>query len=692
MNDEFRILFADRVHKHMFNGGALSESESVARYLKLADEIDKAIVAESARWGDTQDNTPYGNTASSSNNIDADYYPPTINDPIYFTREQHWVVERDVVTNHYIPILHDESDSRSIVRELRARNLYPSIDPPIYSQHGGIVPSGFDLAVTASEGNIYYTTDGSDPRLTGGGINPSAGMLTGGALADTFLDFEATGWRFLDNGVAQSNSNVVVGNGSYNATDWKHPDFNDNSWGTGQAMLGYGAVGSVPIRTTVGPAGTPRNITTYFRKEFTVSGAADYTELTFDLIRDDGAIVYLNGKEIDRSNLADGVITATSLATSASPEDEIVPLSTLTLAPGDLVEGVNVIAVEVHQTSTGSSDLGVDLRVRGIKPNPGASDVTLTETGTLKARSFGGGEWSALTEADFIVGIPASPSNLVVSEINYNPAGVDDTKEWLELMNISATAIDLTDVSFTGITYTFPAGTTLEAGQRIVLVKDQAGFAADYDTAGILIAPGVFAGSLNNGGEELAIIDATGTVDIQRFTYLDQAPWPTAPDGTGATLVLVSPQSSPAHGDPASWRSSFNSGGSPGGSDGQTFTGDPDVDLDGDGLTALLEYAFGSINGDAGPSPESVISVGQGLFGDPAVESLAITFRRNLAAEDVIITVEGSADLVDWDLVQTQIVSAIPNGDGTETVTYRSLSDIAVTTREFIRVKVTQSP
>ncbi len=692
LNDEFRILFADRVHKHMFNGGALSESESVARYLKLADEIDKAIVAESARWGDTQDNTPYGNTASSSNNIDADYYPPTINDPIYFTREQHWVVERDVVTNHYIPILHDESDSRSIVRELRARNLYPSIDPPIYAQHGGIVSGGFDLAVTASEGNIYYTTDGSDPRLAGGGINPSAGMLTGGVLADTFLDFEATGWRFLDNGVAQSNSNVVVGNGSYNATDWKHPDFNDNSWGTGQAMLGYGAVGSVPIRTTVGPAGTPRNITTYFRKEFSVSGAADYTELTFDLIRDDGAIVYLNGKEIDRSNLADGVITATSLATSASPEDEIVPLSTLTLAPGDLVEGVNVIAVEVHQTSTRSSDLGVDLRVRGIKPNPGASDVTLTETGTLKARSFSGGEWSALTEADFIVGIPASPSNLVVSEINYNPAGVDDTKEWLELMNISATAIDLTDVSFTGITYAFPAGTTLEVGQRIVIVKDQAGFAADYDTTGILIAPGVFTGSLNNGGEELAIIDATGTVDIQRFTYLDEAPWPTAPDGTGATLVLVSPQSSPAHGDPASWRSSFNSGGSPGGSDGQTFTGDPNADLDGDGLTALLEYAFGSINGDAGPSPESVISVGQGLFGDPAVESLAITFRRNLAAEDVIITVEGSADLVDWDLVQTQIVSAIPNGDGTETVTYRSLSDIAVTTREFIRVKVTQSP
>ena len=691
-NDEFLLLFADRVHKHMFNGGALSESESVARYQKIADEIDKAIVAESARWGDTQDNTPYGNTASSSTNIDGDYYPPTINNPIYFTREQHWVVERDVITDHYIPILHDESNSRSIIRELRSRNLYPSIDPPIYSQHGGIVPSDFDLAVTAAEGNIYYTTDGSDPRSIGGGINPDAGMLVGGVIGDTFLDFEANGWRFLDNGVAQSNSNVVVGNAAYSSSDWKHPDYNESGWGTGQAMLGYGRVGGISIKTTVGPAITPRNITTYFRKEFNVTGASDYTELTFDLIRDDGAIVYLNGKEIDRSNLTDGVVTFSSLASSASPEDEIVRLKSLTLSPGDLLEGINVIAVEVHQTSSGSSDLGVDLKVRGFKPNPGASEVTLTQTGPLKARSFSGGEWSALTEADFIVGIPASPSNLVVSEINYNPAGPDDTKEWLELMNISPTAIDLTDLSFTGITYTFPTGTTLSAGQRIVIVKDQAGFAADYDTTEIFIAPGVFTGSLDNSGEELAIIDATGAIDIQRFSYLDDTPWPAAPDGTGATLVLVSPQTSPAHDDPSNWRASIAPGGSPGGSDGQTFTGDPDADQDGDGLTALLEYAFGSINGDAGPSPESAITLGSGFFGNAAAESLTVTFRRNSAAEDIVISVESSANLVDWNLIQTEVVSSISNGDGSDTVTYRSLSDIAVTTREFIRVKVTQSP
>ena len=692
LNDEFRLLFADRVHKHMFNGGELSESRSVARFMDISNEIDKAIVAESARWGDTQDNTPYGNTAGSSNNIDADYYPPTINDPIYFTREQHWLVERDVVTRHYIPILHDESDSRSIIRELRSRNLYPSLDAPIYSQHGGVVPTGHDLMVTASTGSIYYTLDGSDPRLVGGRINPTAGMLAGGALVDTFVDFEANGWRYLDTGVARSNSTVVVGNASYNSFDWKHPAFNETEWGTGQAMLGYGSVGGRTIRTTVGPASTPRHITTYFRKQFTVIDAADYNQLTFDLIRDDGAIVYLNGKEVDRSNLSGGTISYGTIASSSNPEDEIVPLNTVTLTPGDLVEGVNVIAVEVHQTSTGSSDLGLDLRVRGIKPNPGASNVTLTRTGPVKARAYNGGEWSALTEAGFIVGIPASPSNLVVSEIYYNPPGADETTEWVELMNVSASAIDLTDVTLTGVTYTFPAGSILTTGERIVLVKDQTAFAAAYDTAGITIAPGVFTGSLNNGGEELAVIDATGSVDIQRFTYLDIAPWPPAPDGEGYSLVLIAPLTSPAHGEAINWRSSFVLSGTPGGSDSETLTGDPNADLDGDGLNALLEHAFGTINRDAGASPEAAISPGIALFEGDTEESLTITFRRNVAAEDVVISVEVSSDLVDWDDMDTEFVSATSNRDGTEMVTYRSTANIATNAREFIRLKVNLIP
>ncbi len=692
LNEEFRILFADRTHKHMFNGGAISESGSVNRFMRISNEIDKAIVAESARWGDTQDNTPYGNTASSSNDIDADFFPPTINDPIYFTREQHWLVERDVVTQHYIPILHDENDSRSIIREMRARNLYPSIDAPIYGQHGGIVPSSFNLPVNATSGAVYFTLDGSDPRLVGGDINPNAGLLTGGSIVDTFVTFEANGWRFLDTGVAQSDSNVVVGSLGYNSSDWKHPAFNDSAWGTGQAMLGYGVVGSTPLNTTIGPATSPRHITTYFRRDFTVTGASDYTQLTFELIRDDGAIVYLNGREIDRSNLAPGTVGFGTTASSSSPEDEVVQLATINLSPGDLLEGVNVIAVEVHQASPNSSDLGMDLRVRGTRPNSGANEITLTQTGTVKARALNAGEWSALTEADFIVGVTASASNLVVSEIFYNPPGADESTEWIELMNISSQSIDLTDVSLTGITYTFPAGVVLGAGERIVIVADQVAFASAYSTSDLNIAPGAYTGSLRNSGEEIAILSAGQTADIQRFTYLDAPPWPTSPDGGGFSLVLINPQSSPIHGDAGNWRASFTAGGTPGTTDTETFTGDPNADSDSDGLSALLEHAFGTVAGDEGASPEAAIVAGTALFTGESSESLTISFRRNLLAEDVEIFVEVSSDLLAWNRMETAFVSAIGNGDGSERVTFRSLNSIGSQDREFIRLRVVQRP
>ena len=424
-----------------------------------------------------------------------------------------------------------------------------------------------------------------------------------------------------------------------------------------------------------------------------MTGAGDYTELTFDIVRDDGVIVYLNGREVDRSNMTAGNKTYSDDAVaSGSPEGELVALDTLVLSPGDLVEGVNFIAVELHQAPSSTSDLGMDLRVRGTKPNGGSNTVAMTQTGTLKARALNGGEWSALTEAEFIVGTPAAAGNLVVSEIYYNPPGADESAEWIELMNISGGTIDLTDVSFSGVTYTFPSGWLLPAGGRIVVVKDQVAFAAANNTAGITIAPGEFTASLSNSGEELAVIDSTGTVDIQRFTYSDEAPWPTGPDGGEYSLVLIAPETAPDHGVASNWRSSAAIGGSPGTTDAVNFVGNPADDLDGDGLEALLEHAFGSINGDAGASPESQIVIGAGLFNGGTEENLTITFRRNMAADDVIITAEISSDLANWDSLGVQYVSSIQNGDGTETVTYRSTTPFASIAREFVRIRVTQRP
>ncbi|MGI9243356.1 MAG: CotH kinase family protein, partial [Verrucomicrobiales bacterium] len=699
-NEEFRMLFADRVHKHMFNDGALSEQGSISRYLNLADEIDVAIVAESARWGDVQATTPYGQTPRSSTNIDNDNYPPTINNPIYFTREQHWVVERDNVTGHYIPTLHDESDSRSIIRELRAQSspLYPSIDPPVFAQHGGPVPSDFNLAITTAAGDIYYTTDGSDPRMVGGGINPGATRINGGTIVDDFVGFEETGWLYLDTGVEQSDSEVVVGHPAYGVSDWKHPDFADAGWGTGQAMLGYGNIGSGASAITVnaeveyGPSSTSKFRTTYFRKPFTVTGASEYTEVNVNIIRDDGAIIYLNGKEIGRSNLDAGNRSFSDFASSASPENAVIPLPSYTLQPGDLIEGINILAIEVHQSSAGSSDLGIDAEISASRPNGGGpGGATLSMTGPVLARALEEGEWSALTEASFIVGTPASSGNLVVSEIYYNPPGSLETTEFIELMNSSSTeTIDLTGVTLTGVSYAFPEGFTLGPLGRVVIVKDQVAFAAAYNTAGLNIAPGDFGGTnLANGGEEIAVIGQDGATDIQRFIYDDQLPWPEIADGPGSSLVLIAPGTNPDHSLAANWRASSHPGGSPGVGDSMPFTGDPEADDDGDGLNAFLEHALGT--SDSASSTDALPTAAIGSF-DPGNgvedEFLTLTFQRNLAADDVVFEVEVGSDLATW-TTDTSFVSSTNNGDGTATEVHRSNTPMSSRERELIRLRVT---
>ena len=181
-------------------------------------------------------------------------------------------------------------------------------------------------------------------------------------------------------------------------------------------------------------------------------------------------------------------------------------------------------------------------------------------------------------------------------------------------MNISATdIIDLTSFSFEGVEFTFAVGTSLAPGERIVIVRNRDAFEAAYDTTGINIAEGDFDSSLSNDGEELALLSSFGT-DAQRFIYNDVAPWPTAADGDGFSLVLIAPTSSPDHSDPNSWRASTQIGGNPGGTDAATFTGDPEADNDSDGLSAFLEFAFGSFAGDAGNSPESFPLAGTTLF------------------------------------------------------------------------------
>jgi hypothetical protein len=141
-------------------------------------------------------------------------------------------------------------------------------------------------------------------------------------------------------------------------TAWRAPGFNDAAWSSGPAQLGFG---DGDERTLIA---SNRQITTYFRHAFQLAGR-DYTNLQIRLLRDDGAIVYLNGTEIFRSNIRGGPVDYLTLATNALPADETTNFHAAAVSPALLGPGDNLLAVEVHQSSATSSDLSFDLELLG---------------------------------------------------------------------------------------------------------------------------------------------------------------------------------------------------------------------------------------------------------------------------------------------------------------------------------------
>ena len=325
------------------------------------------------------------------------------------------------------------------------------------------------------------------------------------------------------------------------------------------------------------------------------------------------------------------------------------------------------------------------------RTGPGRA-IVVNETVEVTARAINGSIWSAPSTAVFVVGGDlANSSNLAVTEILYRPpvlsaeefaAGMTDRAEFefLELTNIGPRLIDLRDVLLVdGIKFDFRNGaiTSLDPGERALVVSNRAAFEMRYGSElGGLIA-GEFADDtrLSNDGEQVTLVGAGGEV-IRDFIFNDVPPWPEAADGAGFSLVLVAPLTNPDHGDPGNWRASTTVGGNPGSSDHALFMGDPNAAQDLDGLSAFLENALRSDDSNPASGPESFGATVEHLEleGVAPGDYLLFSYRRNLAADDVIYLVEVSSDLVTW-TSGTGIVEylrEVHQGDGTSIVAYRS--------------------
>ncbi|RIK78824.1 MAG: hypothetical protein DCC68_14305 [Planctomycetota bacterium] len=269
------------------------------------------------------------------------------------------------------------------------------------------------------------------------------------------------------------------------------------NWKSGQALIAYDTDPQPePIRTTLANPVTnnPFVVTYYFEYDFTFAGVPSDpdVELVLRHIVDDAAVFYLNGVEVSRYNLPAGPITSSTL--SSTTLTNAADIGNIVLPKDQLQVGPNRLSVEVHQASLTSSDIvfGAELVARTLV-------------------------------------VPATPGQPFQ----------DVPEEWIELYNRSAADVDLTGWKLRGgIDYNFAPGTTIAAGQYLVVANDSAALATKYP--GITIV-GDFSRNLSNHDDVVRLEAPDDNPADEVHYYEGNGEWPALADGGGSTLELRDP-------------------------------------------------------------------------------------------------------------------------------------------------------
>lgn len=238
---------------------------------------------------------------------------------------------------------------------------------------GGLLSSGTNLGFSANNDSVYdmsldaalrdipHTASTATLSFFAGGSNWDGGTDESWAMDNLKVTVSSTprqalvplasNWRYLDNGSDQG-------------TAWRAAAFNDGTWASGPAQLGYGDSDEA-TQIGFGPDSGNKYPTYYFRTAFNVADPNQFSALLVQVVHDDGAAVYLNGTEIVRTNLAVAA-DAGEFTLSTMPNELENSAFSHSIDPSLLVAGNNVIAVEVHQVTASSTDVSFSLALHGI--------------------------------------------------------------------------------------------------------------------------------------------------------------------------------------------------------------------------------------------------------------------------------------------------------------------------------------
>ena len=411
---EYRVRFGDRVRKHFFDDGALTPAQSIARFRARADEIDLAIIAESARWGASKRFTPR-------------------------TRNDDWVPMLNLTINSYFP-----TRTATVLQQVRNKGWYPQTNFPTFSIAGtarrqGLFAPGEQLIITSAAGDpIYYTVDGTDPRGVSGSSAREVTLIAENASKRVFVPSVANG-------------------GSALGTAWVEPDFSDSAWRQGTGGVGYDtkATGFHPyFNIDMQDEMYNINETCYIRIPFNVTAAdlEGMNSLILQMRYDDAFVIYLNGVRVAQPANVPSILTWNSGATSVHDNDQAILWKhfDLSMFTSSLQVGQNVLAIHGLNYQVTSSDFLISTQltaVMGSEVNvsdnaiPYTGPIMLTDGMTVFARAFGGTDWSAATDGTFIQ--ERNVNDIIVSEVMADVIGGDTGKEWFEVFNTTDDPINL---------------------------------------------------------------------------------------------------------------------------------------------------------------------------------------------------------------------------------------------------------